>query len=42
MSNIAKLRPHLQRRFENHRIVFGYDFECQHKGNSDLGKRISL
>jgi hypothetical protein len=42
MSNVVTLRPHLDRCFDNHRIVFWHDPERQHNGKSGVGKQISL
>jgi len=42
MSNVATLRSHLERCFEDHRLVFWHDPEHPHNGKSDVGKRTSL
>jgi hypothetical protein len=42
MSDFAALQPHLERRFENHQIVFWYDRQAQSAAyveNSDRGER---
>lgn len=45
MSDVAPLRPQLERRFGNHRIVFWHERQVLpaiDMNNLELGKRISL
>jgi hypothetical protein len=45
MSDVAPLRPHLERRFESHRIVFWHDPRARPLAVANvagIGKRISV